>query len=104
MVCPCGVAILASETQPSRETFENVLIPGKETQEKKQTLHSPWLLELEVTVSAVAENATVITPSTKRQAGTMKMVQQRNLRTWYMMVLHSRYPPEAPCFWTSCYV
>lgn len=34
------VTIPASETQPSRETFENVFIPGKEIQEKKQPLHS----------------------------------------------------------------
>ena len=25
-------------------------------------------------------------------------------KTWYMTVLHSRYPPEAPRVWTSCYV
>lgn len=59
------VTILASETQPSRETFENVFIPSKELQEKKQPLHSPWLLLLEVIASAVPEKATVTTPSTE---------------------------------------
>lgn len=34
------VTVPASETQPSRETFENVFISGKEIQEKKQPLHS----------------------------------------------------------------
>lgn len=56
------VTILASETQSSCKAFEKIFIPGKEIQEKKQPVHTPWLLQLEVVASAVPENATISHP------------------------------------------
>lgn len=57
---------------PSWPVRHNLLVrplktfhPSKELQEKKQPLHSPWLLLLEVIASAVPEKATVTTPSTE---------------------------------------